>query len=108
MPNRIWSDEKNDWIIVDDATNQAINVEVLDGKGYYRNPKLDEEVISNQYIQDLYRFYKLNPKRGDFLDIFNLSLNFYSLKTLQYLQKILLLYSISSVYYPDLKVVIDP
>ena len=43
MPNRIWSDEKNDWIVVDDATNQAINVEVLDGKGYYRNPKLDEE-----------------------------------------------------------------
>ena len=31
MPNRIWSDEKNDWIVVDDAVNQAINVEVLDG-----------------------------------------------------------------------------
>ena len=39
MPNRIWSDEKDDWIVVDDAVNHAINVEVLDGKGYYRNPK---------------------------------------------------------------------
>ena len=41
------------------------------------NPAIDEEVISNQYIQDLYRFYKLHNKRNDFIDIFKLELNFY-------------------------------
>ena len=42
MPSRIWSNEKNDWIVIDDLTDQAYNVEVLDAKGYYKNPKLDE------------------------------------------------------------------
>ncbi|MBK5722773.1 hypothetical protein JGH11_18030 [Dysgonomonas sp. Marseille-P4677] len=41
------------------------------------NPTIDEEVISNQYIQDLYRFFKLNPYRNNFYDIFKLNLNFY-------------------------------
>ena len=38
MPNRIWSDKKNDWIIVDE-TNIATNVEVMDIKGYYHENK---------------------------------------------------------------------
>lgn len=46
------------------------------------NPTINEEVISNQYIQDLYRFYKLNPRRENFFDIFKLSLNFYEKKAL--------------------------
>ncbi len=33
--------------------------------------------IYSQYIQDLYRFYKLHPLRGEFKDIFNLKLDFY-------------------------------
>ena len=33
MPSRIWSNEKNDWIVIDDLTDQAYNVEVLDAKG---------------------------------------------------------------------------
>jgi Tetratricopeptide repeat. len=41
------------------------------------NPTIDDEVVSNQYIQDLYRFFKLNPYRSSFFDIFKLSLNFY-------------------------------
>lgn len=41
------------------------------------NPTVDEEMKSNQYIQDLYRFYKLYSKRNDFKDIFSLDLNFY-------------------------------
>lgn len=46
------------------------------------NPRIDDEVLSNQYIQDLYRFYKLNSRRNDFLDIFKLSLDFYSKQAL--------------------------
>lgn len=41
------------------------------------NPTIDEEVVSNQYIQDLYRFFKLNPYRNNFYDIFKLNINFY-------------------------------
>lgn len=44
------------------------------------NPTIDEEVVSNQYIQDLYRFFKLNPYRNSFYDIFKLNLNFYDKK----------------------------
>lgn len=46
------------------------------------NPAVDEEVVSNQYIQDLYRFFKLNPYRNSFYDIFRLSLNFYDKKSI--------------------------
>ncbi|MCL1943141.1 MAG: tetratricopeptide repeat protein [Candidatus Azobacteroides sp.] len=35
------------------------------------------ENISKQYIQDLYRFFKLHPRRKDFVDIFSLPLNFH-------------------------------
>lgn len=41
------------------------------------NPAIDDEVVSNQYIQDLYRFFKVNPHKNNFFDIFRLSLNFY-------------------------------
>lgn len=41
------------------------------------NPTVEEEIISNQYIQNLYRFFKLNPYRNNFFDIFKLKLNFY-------------------------------
>jgi tetratricopeptide (TPR) repeat protein len=34
--------------------------------------------ISNQYIQDLYRFYKLHPRKNDFEDIFNWDFDFHN------------------------------
>lgn len=46
------------------------------------NPKINEEVISNQYIQDLYRFFKLYPYKNNFFDIFKLRLNFYDKKSI--------------------------
>jgi tetratricopeptide (TPR) repeat protein len=36
------------------------------------------EFTSNQYIQDLYRFYKLFPRRTDFEDIFNWRFDFHN------------------------------
>lgn len=46
------------------------------------NGKVNEETASNQYIQDLYRFFKLNPYRNNFYDIFQLKLNFYDKKSI--------------------------
>lgn len=46
------------------------------------NPAIDDEIISNQYIQDLYRFFKLHPYRNNFFDIFKLNLNFYEKKSI--------------------------
>lgn len=40
------------------------------------NPNQKEDSIIKQYIQDLYRFFKLNSRSSNFKDIFNLPLNF--------------------------------
>lgn len=47
------------------------------------NPRASEEVISNQYIQSLYRFFKLNPNRSSFIDVFTLKLNFYEKENIE-------------------------
>jgi len=41
------------------------------------------ERIIGHYIQDLYRFCKLHPRRQEFFDIFTLSLDFHNLPVLQ-------------------------
>ncbi len=41
------------------------------------------EIITGQYIQDLYRFYKLYPSRMDFSDIFGMRLDFHNLDILR-------------------------
>lgn len=46
------------------------------------NPSINEEVISNQYIQDLYRFFKLHPSKNSFFDVFSLRINFYDKKSI--------------------------
>lgn len=40
-------------------------------------------LIASQYIQDLYRFYKLHPAHLDFDDIFNYALDFHNLEILK-------------------------
>lgn len=41
------------------------------------------ETIVNQYIHDLYRFFKVHPRHKDFEDIFNSSLSFHKISTLR-------------------------
>jgi len=41
------------------------------------------DTIAKQYIQDLYRFFKLHPHRSDFNDVFSLPMHFHSLPLLQ-------------------------
>lgn len=43
----------------------------------------EAETISNQYIHDLYRFFKVYPRRHEFNDIFRESLNLQYCKTLE-------------------------
>ncbi|ULB34402.1 MULTISPECIES: tetratricopeptide repeat protein [Proteiniphilum] len=43
-------------------------------------PHQKEETIFKQYIQDLYRFFKLFQRRTEFIDIFGLPLNFHRIK----------------------------
>ena len=43
-------------------------------------PNQKEETIIKQYIQDLYRFFKLFPKSKNLIDIFNLPLNFHEIE----------------------------
>lgn len=47
------------------------------------NQQLKQESISNLYIHDLYRFYKLFPSHADFYNVFNTSLDFFSVKPLE-------------------------
>ncbi len=43
--------------------------------------------IYSQYIHDLYRFYKIHPLRGEFIDIFNLKFDIYNCESLRILVK---------------------
>ncbi|MBP1618638.1 MAG: hypothetical protein H6Q14_2465 [Bacteroidetes bacterium] len=47
------------------------------------NPRISDEIISNQYIQNLYRFFKLFPRRDNFDDIFTFNANFYQYQSLE-------------------------
>lgn len=61
---------------------ESEEIKQLQKEAQAMNPTIDEEVMSNQYIQDLYRFFKLYPYRNNFYDIFNLNLNFYEKKSI--------------------------
>ena len=41
------------------------------------NPYQEEEAVCKQYIQDLYRFFKVFPRKTDFFDIFSFPLNYH-------------------------------
>jgi tetratricopeptide (TPR) repeat protein len=51
--------------------------ELMDDEELTKPGQLDE-LASNRYIQDLYRFYKLFPRKSDFEDIFNWKLDFHN------------------------------
>ena len=43
------------------------------------DPYQEEESVCKQYVQDLYRFYKVFPRSNDFIDIFALPLDFHKI-----------------------------
>lgn len=62
---------------------ESEEIKQLQKEAQVMNPTIDDEIISNQYIQDLYRFFKLNPYKSSFFDIFKLSINFYEKKSIE-------------------------
>jgi tetratricopeptide (TPR) repeat protein len=58
------------------------------------------ETISNQYIHDLYRFYKVHPRRQDFEDVFSTPLAIHKTRTIgQFIADRKSLLSIGSYYF---------
>ena len=47
------------------------------------NPYQQEDIVAKQYIQDLYRFFKLYLRKTDFTDIFALPLNYHQIASFQ-------------------------
>lgn len=62
---------------------EAGQLERLQKEEMLFNPHVSDEIISNQYIQNLYRFFKLFPRRDNFEDIFGFHSNFYQYDTIQ-------------------------
>ena len=64
------------------------------------NQRLKTESVSNRYIQDLYRFYKLFSHKKDFRDIFAGSLDFYAVSGISpYLEQEEIMLKIALVYF---------
>lgn len=61
---------------------ESEQIKELQKEAQAMNPTIDEEIVSNQYIQDLYRFFKLNPHRNNFFDIFQLDIDFYDKRSI--------------------------
>lgn len=64
--------ESQQEMMIMNMTNKGIE-ELMENEGVDEIKKIAQQpaIISNQYIQDLYRFYKLNPRREEFFDPFS-------------------------------------
>ncbi len=66
-------------IMADQFSEQGSQMKELEKAEDSMLPQVNKsEIISNQYLQDLYRFYKLNYNKNEFADIFNSSLSLYN------------------------------
>ena len=64
------------------------------------NQCLKTESVSNRYIQDLYRFYKLFSHKKDFKDVFAGSLDFYAVSGISpYLEQEEIMLKVALVYF---------
>jgi len=68
--------QKNMIINLFKMESEAIDEIKKDEKLLHRN--FESKEIITQYIQDLYRFFKLNNQKAEFKDIFNLKLDIYN------------------------------
>jgi len=68
--------QKNMMLEMFNAEIESMNELIKDDE--LLNKSMKSKYIFTQYIQDLYRFFKLNSKKNEFLDIFDKKLDFYS------------------------------
>jgi tetratricopeptide (TPR) repeat protein len=57
---------------------QLEQMEEIENSERMISPEKMESVISNRYIQDLYRFFKLHPQHAEFEDIFSWNMDFHN------------------------------
>lgn len=69
-------------IMMNQFNNQASAI-IQQNKEELISKRGRQDTLSNQYIQDLYRFYKLYPAHLDFNDIFAMPLDFHNLDILK-------------------------
>lgn len=81
--------------------------ELMEQRKEVQNARKKEEAVIGQYIQDLYRFYKVHPQHLEFNDIFQLPLDFHNVPLIKpYISdseslNILAEYYLKKQYYDD-------
>lgn len=87
--------------MVAQLSDQQMNM-VMDEEKTAEMKKLNdrEDILSNQYIHNLYRFYKLYPRRHEFHDIFNEAIKLHTYNFLKpVLEKPLYLRNLADYYF---------
>jgi tetratricopeptide (TPR) repeat protein len=67
-------------MMISQLAAEGEEIKKMQEEEFLLKPYQEEETICRQYIQDLYRFFKVFPRRGDFIDIFALPLNYHRIK----------------------------
>ncbi len=67
-------------MMISQLSAEGEEVKNMQEEEFLLKPYQKEETICRQYIQDLYRFFKVFPRRSDFIDIFALPLNYHRIK----------------------------
>lgn len=87
--------------MVSQMSEQQINM-MMDEQKAAEMQKLNEraDIVSNQYIHNMYRFFKLYPRRHEFRDIFNEHLNLHRYDILKpVLEKPHFLHNLADYYF---------
>lgn len=74
--------EQAQQMMINQFDSQAAEL-IQQNKEEILNKRGRTETIASQYIQDLYRFYKLYPSRTEFDDIFTMTLDFHQIEILK-------------------------
>ncbi len=69
-------------MMVSQLDSEAGDLKKMAEEELVMNPNQKEEAISKQYIQDLYRFFKLYSRKNEFQDIFGKELNYHKINLL--------------------------
>lgn len=67
-------------MMISQLTTEGEEIKNMQEEEFLLKPYQKEETICRQYIQDMYRFFKVFPRRSDFVDIFALPLNYHRIK----------------------------
>ncbi len=67
-------------MMISQLSAEGDEIKKMQEEEFTLNPHHKEEAAIKQYIQDLYRFFKLYPRHKDFTDIFELPLNYHTIE----------------------------